>query len=62
MTCTYSVTPDGRVVRFLHNWNWDDVDYMPPAASRDLISGESIEQGQPLRLTSWDVRVLVEAE
>ena len=32
VTCTSSVTPDGRVLRFLHNWSWNDVDYVPPAA------------------------------
>jgi beta-galactosidase len=62
VTCTASVTPDGRVVRFLHNWNWNDVDYVPPVATRDLISGAELDAGEPLRLTSWDVRVLVEAE
>jgi beta-galactosidase len=62
VTCTSSVTPDGRVVRFLHNWSWDDVDYVPPAASRDLISGADVAAGEPLRLTSWDVRILMEAQ
>ena len=63
VTCTSSVTPDGRVVRFLHNWSWNDVDYVPPAATRDLISGAEIEQrASRSGSTSWDVRVLVEAQ
>jgi beta-galactosidase len=62
VTCTSSVTPDGRVVRFLHNWSWTDADYVPPAASHDLISEAEVAAGEPLRLTSWDVRVLMEAQ
>ncbi len=62
VTCTASVTPDGRTVRFLHNWSWHDVDYVPPAATTDLISGADVAAGEPLRLTSWDVRILVEAQ
>jgi beta-galactosidase len=61
VTCTSSVTPDGQVVRFLHNWSWQDVDYVPPAATTDLTSGAGVAAGEPLRLTSWDVRILVEA-
>ncbi len=27
VTCTSSVTPDGRALRFLHNWSWEPADY-----------------------------------
>ena len=29
VTCTSSVTPEGHVLRFVHNWTWNEVDYVP---------------------------------
>jgi beta-galactosidase len=62
MTCTASSTPDGSVLRFLHNWSWDGVDFAVPRAARDLLSGKTFDAGDQLRLDSWDVRILVEQE
>ena len=48
-------------MRFVHNWSWIDVDYVPPVATLDLISGAELAAGESLRLSSWDVRILVES-
>ena len=48
---------DGRTVRFVHNWSWEPATLTPPAAVRDLLSGEA---AKTLELGPWDVRVLEE--
>ena len=60
VTCTSSVTPDGRILRFLHNWAWEPVDYQLPRAARDVLSGDELSPERPLRLGAWDVRILLE--
>jgi beta-galactosidase len=60
VTSTAATAPDGRKVRFLHNWSWDPVTVRLPAPVRDVLAGTTHETGEELRLTSWDVRVLVE--
>jgi beta-galactosidase len=48
---------DGRTLRFVHNWSWEPATLTPPAAVRDLLSGEAAET---LELDPWDVRILEE--
>ena len=60
VSCSSSTTADGRVVRFLHNWNWQPVDYLLPVGVRDLLSDRTLAAGETITLGSWDARVLVE--
>lgn len=60
VTSTSATSPDGRTLRFLHNWAWDHATVQIPAACRDVTSGARIDAGTALELGSWDVRVLVE--
>ena len=59
-TCATSVAADGRVLRFVHNWNWEQVEFTVPAPVRDLLSDQAFEAGDKLSLGAWDVRILVE--
>jgi beta-galactosidase len=60
LTVTSGVTGDGRTVRFVHNWSWNEVDYPLPAAATDAIDDSAHEAGASLRLSPWDVKVLIE--
>ncbi|WP_026930405.1 beta-galactosidase [Glycomyces tenuis] len=60
VTATSGRTGDGRTVRFVHNWSWDEVDFELPSAVRDALGEGSYASGDTLRLGAWDVRVLVE--
>jgi beta-galactosidase len=59
-TCTTSVAADGRMLRFVHNWSWEPVDFTVPTATRDLLSDQAFEARDALTLGAWDVRILVE--
>ena len=58
--CTAAVTPDGSVLRLVHNWSWTPAELTVPAAAEDLLSGAELRSGDTVRLGRWDVRVLVE--
>ncbi|WP_262700651.1 MULTISPECIES: beta-galactosidase [Streptomyces] len=60
VTCTGATATDGRRVRFVHNWSWDEAAVRLPAAVRDVLDGTEYPAGEELRLRSWDVRVLLE--
>ncbi|MGW7694594.1 beta-galactosidase [Streptomyces asiaticus] len=60
VTCTGATAADGRRVRFVHNWSWDEAAVRLPAAVRDVLDGTEYPAGEELRLRSWDVRVLLE--
>ncbi|WP_329054292.1 beta-galactosidase [Streptomyces violaceus] len=56
VTVTSATARDGRRVRFLHNWSWDEVSVPVPAAVRDVLS-ETVH-GDTVPLGPWDVKVL----
>jgi beta-galactosidase len=58
MTCTSAVAADGSVLRFVHNWSWNDEQLPVPEPVSDLLSGASLHSGEALALGPWDVRVL----
>ncbi|MET0740317.1 MAG: beta-galactosidase trimerization domain-containing protein, partial [Candidatus Nanopelagicales bacterium] len=60
VTCTSSTTPAGQVVRFVHNWGWEQAAFVLPTAVRDVLSRAELDAGDRLALGSWDVRVLLE--
>jgi len=60
VTCTSAVAADGAVLRFVHNWSWDPVEFHLPGPVRDLLSGAALDAGEPIELGPWDVRLLVE--
>ena len=62
LTSTSARAPDGRRIRFWHNWSWETVVVPLPAAVQDVLSGISYAQGTRLALGPWDVRVLVETQ
>ncbi|WP_129842357.1 beta-galactosidase [Streptomyces sp. RFCAC02] len=59
-TVTGATAADGTRLRFVHNWSWEPGTLPLPVAVRDVLSGESLPAGAPLRLGPWDVRVLAE--
>ncbi|WP_199035149.1 beta-galactosidase [Glycomyces salinus] len=60
VTVTSGRNGAGRTLRFVHNWSWDETEYVVPAAATDAVDGTGHAEGEPLRLGAWDVRVLVE--
>ncbi|GAA4723259.1 beta-galactosidase [Phytohabitans rumicis] len=58
VTSTGATAPDGRRVRFLHNWSWEPATVTAPEPVRDVLSGAEYEAGAALTLTAWDVRIL----
>jgi beta-galactosidase len=62
VTTSGATAPDGRRVRFLHNWSWDRVSVRLPAAFADVLGPRRYAAGDELELGPWDVHVLVEAD
>ena len=60
VTSTGATATDGRRVRFVHNWSWDEARVPLPVAVRDVLAGEELAAGDELLLGPWDVRVLEE--
>jgi len=60
VTVTSATAADGRRVRFVHNWSWDDHSLDLPAPVHDVLSDEPVNG--KLELGPWDVRVLVESD
>ncbi|MEU6177185.1 beta-galactosidase trimerization domain-containing protein [Streptomyces coeruleorubidus] len=58
VTATAATARDGRRVRFLHNWSWEEVSVPVPTALRDVLS--EAEYGDAVPLGPWDVKVLLE--
>ena len=61
VTLTRTVLPDGRSVRFVHNWSWQTAELIVPGPMSDALSGRRIAAGDALRLDAWDVQILVES-
>ncbi|GAA1617380.1 beta-galactosidase [Actinoplanes couchii] len=59
LTVTSAVNRDGRQLRFVHNWSWDEQTFTVPVACSDVLADASFEAGEPIALGPWDVRVLV---
>ncbi|WP_433435520.1 beta-galactosidase [Nonomuraea sp. CA-141351] len=60
VTSTGATAKDGRRLRFLHNWTWQETTVAVPVAVRDILHDTAHEAGAELRLGPWDVRVLLE--
>ncbi|NJP97554.1 beta-galactosidase [Nonomuraea sp. FMUSA5-5] len=60
VTSTGATARDGRRLRFLHNWSWEETAVPVPVAVRDVLDGTEHAAGTELRLGPWDVRVLAE--
>ncbi|WP_151475845.1 beta-galactosidase [Streptomyces albicerus] len=60
VTSTAATARDGRRVRFLHNWSWDQAEVVLPMAVRDVVTGTSYAADQEVSLGPWDVKVLRE--
>ncbi|MDF3148393.1 Beta-galactosidase C-terminal domain, partial [Streptomyces sp. T21Q-yed] len=56
ITSTTAASRDGRRVRFLHNWSWEQVTVPVPQGVRDVLSGAVHAAEVPLG--PWDVKVL----
>ncbi|RKS75528.1 beta-galactosidase [Motilibacter peucedani] len=59
---TGATAPDGRRVRFVHNWSWVPAEVRVPVVLDDALGGGALAAGDVLALGAWDVRVLVERE
>ncbi|WP_308122425.1 beta-galactosidase trimerization domain-containing protein [Streptomyces sp. WAC04114] len=55
VTATSATARDGRRVRFLRNWSWQEVSVPVPAALRDALSDAVYAGAVPLG--PWDVKV-----
>ncbi|SEG99990.1 beta-galactosidase [Nonomuraea solani] len=60
VTSTGATAADGRRVRFLHNWTWDETAVAVPVPVRDVLGDTPHAAGAELRLGPWDVLVLEE--
>ncbi len=60
MTATTSADPGGDRLHVLHNWAWEPATAPAPGPLHDLLTGEQLTAGSPVRLDPWDVRVLAE--
>ncbi|MEU7836566.1 hypothetical protein [Nonomuraea sp. NPDC049129] len=60
VTSTCAVTADGRRLRFLRNWTWQEIAVTAPTAVRDVLAGADHAAGAEIRLGPWDVRGLLE--
>lgn len=58
VTATSATARDGRRLRFLHNWSWQEVSVPVPATLRDVLSQALHPDAVPLG--PWDVKVLRE--
>ncbi|WP_406440137.1 beta-galactosidase [Streptomyces sp. NBC_01613] len=58
VTSTTATARDGRRVRFLHNWSWDEVSVPVPGTARDVLSEAVYDDAVPL--SPWDVKILTE--
>ena len=50
---------DAGTLHVVHNWSWGPAEYVVPQPCTDLLSGRQTTANTPIRLTEWDVRVLL---
>ncbi|WP_405651481.1 beta-galactosidase [Streptomyces sp. NBC_01386] len=62
VTATSATAPDGRRVRFLHNWSWDPVSVSLPTAVEDILTHTTYAAGRTIELGPWDVKVFTERD
>lgn len=60
VTVSSATSGQGRRLRFVHNWSWDDVTVVLPTTVRDALIDVTRDAGDALVLGPWDVSVLVE--
>ncbi|UFU07371.1 beta-galactosidase [Ruania halotolerans] len=61
VTVTSAINGEGRRLRVLHNWSWEQATVTLPAAVTDVLGdGASLAAGERLELGAWDVRVVLE--
>jgi beta-galactosidase len=60
VTASGATAPDGRRVRFVHNWSFTSTTVRLPVAVADALGDDRFEAGTELPLGPWDVRVLIE--
>ncbi|PPS77283.1 MULTISPECIES: hypothetical protein [Streptomyces] len=58
VTATSATARDGRRVRFLHSWSWDEMSVPVPTSLREVLSDARYADAVPLG--PWDVKVLRE--
>jgi beta-galactosidase len=60
VTCTGATARDGRRLRFVHNWSFDNVGIPLPHPVVDILNHEHLTAGATLQLGPWDVRILID--
>jgi beta-galactosidase len=60
VTCTRATNRAGQVLRFVHNWSWEEVSLPVPRPARDVLGDGRLAAGDRLALGPWDVKVLLE--
>jgi beta-galactosidase len=58
VTVTGATAPDGRRIRFVHNWSFTPAVVRVPEAVADCLGDARFAAGEDLHLAAWDVRVL----
>ncbi|SOD65060.1 beta-galactosidase [Streptomyces zhaozhouensis] len=59
-TVTGATAQDGTRLHFVHNWSWEEGEFIVPTAAAELTGGVELAAGERLALGPWDVRVLAE--
>jgi beta-galactosidase len=60
VTVSGATAPDGRRVRFVHNWSFTPASVRLPVDVTDALGDDHFPAGTKLQLGPWDVRVLTE--
>ncbi|MCP6071632.1 beta-galactosidase, partial [Klebsiella pneumoniae] len=48
----------GKTIHFLFNYSGETLDFGSETAGNDLLSGETVRCGQPLRLRAWEFTII----
>lgn len=48
----------GKTIHFLFNYSGETLDFGSETAGNDLLSGETVRSGQPLRLRAWEFTII----
>jgi beta-galactosidase len=60
VTCTSARNRNGQLLRFIHNWSWEEVSLAVPVPVKDVLSDARLAASERLTLGPWDVKVLLE--